>query len=184
LEEHLGGHKTFKKGCIWRVGDGAKINIWNDCWIPNSFSRKVVTARGNQVLTKVIELIDPITGEWDEQLIRDNFWRIDAECILHMPLHHHVTEDYAAWHLTRSGIFSVISAYYKQWEATYADDESAPVVLGGTAPHPIWSLKLPGKVKIFVWRCLQNAIPCFCVLANRHIVNVPNVQSVMRVLKI
>lgn len=37
------GIQTFKKGCIWRVGDGAKINIWDDCWIPSSFSRKVVT---------------------------------------------------------------------------------------------------------------------------------------------
>jgi ribonuclease HI len=49
-------------------------------------------------------------------------------------------------------------------------------MFGATVPHPIWkkiwSLKVPGKVKIFVWRCLHNAIPCFCVLANRHIGNV------------
>ena len=57
--------QTFKKDCIWRVGYGANINTWSDCWIPNSFSRKVVTVRGNQLLTKVIDLIDPITGEWD-----------------------------------------------------------------------------------------------------------------------
>lgn len=65
------GFQTFKKGCIWRVGDGAKIDIWTDCWIPSSLSRKVVTVRGNQVLSSVIDLIDPATGEWDEQLVRD-----------------------------------------------------------------------------------------------------------------
>lgn len=84
-----------------------------------------------------------------------------------------MTEDYVAWHLTRNGIFSVRSAYYKQWEDSYANDESTANLHGGSAPHPIWkkiwSLKLPGKIKIFVWRCLHNAIPCFCVLANRHI---------------
>jgi len=40
--------------------------------------------------------------------------------------------------------------------------------------HPvwkrIWNLKLPGKVKIFIWRCMHNAIPCMGVLADRHIV--------------
>ena len=58
------GIQTFKKGSIWRVGDGAKINIWGDCWIPNSSSRKIVTVRANQVLTRVHELIDPVSGEW------------------------------------------------------------------------------------------------------------------------
>lgn len=47
------GIQTFKKGSIWRVCDGAKIDIWNDCWIPNSSSWKIVTVRGNQVLTRV-----------------------------------------------------------------------------------------------------------------------------------
>ena len=65
--------QTFKKGCIWRVGDGLKINVWDDCSIPNSPSRKIITPRGNRVLSYVNKLVDPATGEWDEQLIRDNF---------------------------------------------------------------------------------------------------------------
>lgn len=28
------------------------------------------------------------------------------------------------------------------------------------------------KIEKFLWRCLHNAIPCLCVLANRHIGNV------------
>jgi hypothetical protein len=37
------GIQTLKKGCIWRVGDGVDINIWDDAWIPDSPSRMVVT---------------------------------------------------------------------------------------------------------------------------------------------
>ena len=146
------GVQTFKKGCIWRVGDGAKINIWNDCWIPNSASRKIITVQGNQVLTRVCELIDPISGEWDEQLIRENFWHIDAERILQIPLFHAETEDFVAWQLTKNGVFSVWSAYYKQWEANF-DENDLGLVRYSTAPHPIWrklwSLKVPAKIKIF-----------------------------------
>jgi hypothetical protein len=38
------------------------------------------------VLTKVSELIDPHTGQWDEVLVRDNLWEMDARIILSTPL--------------------------------------------------------------------------------------------------
>ena len=59
-----------------------KINIWDDCWIPDNHSRRIMTVHGNQVLTKVSELISNVTGEWDEELLRDNFLLIDVERIL------------------------------------------------------------------------------------------------------
>ena len=31
--------KTFKRGCIWRIGSGAHINLWDDPWIPSSATR-------------------------------------------------------------------------------------------------------------------------------------------------
>jgi hypothetical protein len=30
----LYGIQTFNSGCIWRVGEGEQINIWEDPWIP------------------------------------------------------------------------------------------------------------------------------------------------------
>ena len=56
----VAGLNTFKRGFIWRVGSGNKINIWADPWILSSVSRKVVSIRGNVVLTTVDELIDVI----------------------------------------------------------------------------------------------------------------------------
>ena len=125
------------------------------------------------MLTTVNDLINPVTGDWDEELVRDNFWRIDAERILQIPIFQQETEDFVAWHLTKTGIFSVRSAYYKQWEDSYVDKNSNNAAISSSTNHPVWkrlwSLKVPSKVKIFLWRCLHNAIPCQCVLANRHI---------------
>jgi hypothetical protein len=45
----------------------------------------------------VNELICPITGQWDEQLVRDNFWKIDADVILATPIREDF-EDFYAWH--------------------------------------------------------------------------------------
>ena len=79
-----------------------------------------MTNRGNTILSKVQDLIDPVTGEWDEYLVQDVFWPIDADRILQIPIFQYETEDYAAWHLTKSGRYTVKFVYYKQWEETYS----------------------------------------------------------------
>jgi hypothetical protein len=48
---------TFKKGHIWGVGDGKNFNIWKDEWILGYYSRKVITLKGQNVYTRVSELI-------------------------------------------------------------------------------------------------------------------------------
>ena len=73
--------QTFKRGHVWRVGDGSGINIWTDSWIPSSPLRMVVSPRGKVVLTKVLELINPITRTWDEELLRNLFFSVDANRI-------------------------------------------------------------------------------------------------------
>jgi hypothetical protein len=38
----------------------------------------------------VDELINPVNGAWDEELIRQIFWEVDAERILRIPLSDHL----------------------------------------------------------------------------------------------
>jgi hypothetical protein len=111
----MAGVQCLKKGSVWRIGDGQKVNIWEDAWISGSFNRKVLTPRGNCLLSHVNELIDPISYQCDEELVRDHFWTIDANRILRIPLTNGV-EDFIAWHYSKIGIFSVKSAYHVEWE--------------------------------------------------------------------
>jgi hypothetical protein len=67
------GVQALKDGLIWCVGDGTQINIWLDPWIPNGVTRRPATPRGHIIVTKVSELIDPSTGEWDSALVKDIF---------------------------------------------------------------------------------------------------------------
>jgi hypothetical protein len=61
----LAGVTMFKRGYIWRVGNGESINIWNDPWIQASADYKITSRRGSAVYTKFSELINPLTGQWD-----------------------------------------------------------------------------------------------------------------------
>jgi hypothetical protein len=95
------GLQTFKKGHIWRVGKGDQINIWEDEWIPGNY-RRVFTRRGHNILTKVQDLIDPITNQWDEDIIRQSFLGIDVQRILVIPLPTHEMDDFVGWSLTKT----------------------------------------------------------------------------------
>jgi len=78
-------------------------------------------------LTRVEELLEPETGSWDVQLVKDVFWEEDVKYILATPTNpgH---EDYLAWHFDRRGVFSVKSAYH------VLDDEKERVCgKGGSA---------------------------------------------------
>ena len=110
------GIQTFKRGHIWRVGDGVNINIWDDCWIPTSPSKKIMTRRGNIVYSKVSELIDNETRTWNEEMIRYLFWQADAERILRIPLAIGMMHDFISWHPNKNGMFSVKSSYYLEWD--------------------------------------------------------------------
>jgi ribonuclease HI len=125
------------------------------------------------MLQTVADLINPITGSWDEDLIRQNFWTVDVTRILEIPLSPTGMEDFVAWHWTKSGLFTVRSAYHAEWEYQFGRHNPNVMDIGGSRGDDVWKklwcLHLPAKIKIFGWRLLHGLIPCYGVLANRHI---------------
>jgi hypothetical protein len=100
--------ELLKDGLIWRIGNGEKVKIWEDPWLPKGSTRRPITPR-RALLRRVDELINPITGGWDVQLVHDTFWPEDANEILRIPIDDRM-EDWAAWHFDLKGLFSVKSA--------------------------------------------------------------------------
>jgi hypothetical protein len=171
----VAGITTFKRGYIWRVGNGERINIWTDPWIPSSPDRKVISARGAALLSKVSDLIDPITGQWDATLLGDLFNPVDVGRILQIPINNQGFDDFVAWSLTLHGRFTVRSAYHAQWRHQFGGSASQLALPGRSAINPVWKivwkLKIPSKVKKFVWRALHGILPLKSILCNRHIGN-------------
>lgn len=169
----VSGIQTFKRGCIWRVGTGSKIDIWQDPWIPTSENRRVITPRGATLLGKVEELIDPHTGQWDADLIGSVFSPVDVRRIMQIPLRVELLDDFVAWSATRSGTFSVKSAYHVEFQHQFGHQWLRQDGQGCMQINPIWKsawrLCIPGKVKHFIWKVLKGVLPCFGVLAARHI---------------
>ena len=58
------------------------------------------------MLTYVEELINPITGSWDKELVKETFWEEDATIILAISIFEG-SENSLASHYDKKGLFSV-----------------------------------------------------------------------------
>ena len=98
------GIEILKEGMVWRVGDGTGIDMWNEPWLPKEHTRKPITPKGNNLMRYVSDLVNPVTGDWDTQLVRDTFWNDDARVILALPVNT-ARENVLAWHYDKKGCF-------------------------------------------------------------------------------
>ena len=75
----LQAREVILRGAIWRVGDGASINIWEHRWLPFTTSSKVLSPRGNTNVVWVKELMVPNSSVWDLDLLDRTFIPCEAE---------------------------------------------------------------------------------------------------------
>jgi ribonuclease HI len=133
----------------------------------------IISPKGLGVLSKVAELIDTSTGTWDAELLRSLFLEVDVKRILEIPINVQGFDDFIAWNYKKNGRYSVKSGYHLQWRHTFGPRANQLALPGTSALNPVWKtvwqLKLPSKIKIFLWRALHGVIPLKSILANRHV---------------
>ena len=161
----LKGIQVLKEGIIWRIGNGQTINIWSDPWLPRDESRKIRSVRGNQIITKVCELINPSSNNWDTQLLNQTFNAEEVKIIKTIPIQDGAIDN-IAWHFDKKGNFSVKSAYQVVQNIKKKEEEQGSSSMDITNEgnnkikwKKLWSIPLPGKVKHFLWRLANNSLP-------------------------
>ena len=64
----------LRKGCFWRVGNCASINVLKDCWLPNQPTKKVLFQPEEEIWEwRVSDLIDWQSHQWDRERIHALF---------------------------------------------------------------------------------------------------------------
>jgi ribonuclease HI len=158
----LKGVQLLKEGLVRRVGDGTTIQLWSDPWLPREWSRQPITPRGQTIISKVSELIDPYSGSWDVQLVQSIFLKQDVDLILAIPLREEM-EDEWAWHYEPKGIFTVKSAYKlsrKLQEVALGQPGCSNFGPGsGFCWQSIWKAPCTLKIQQFLWRFAHNSLP-------------------------
>ena len=94
----MAAQPILRKGCCWRVGDGAAIWVSADKWIPNQVTNRVLHPPVEEEWEwRVSNLIDWRTNTWDREEVKAKFHRSDVEAILHIPLSHRYVPDMVFW---------------------------------------------------------------------------------------
>jgi hypothetical protein len=80
----LVGREVLDQGLIKRIGDRSLTNIWWDRWVLQHFSGRPITPMADQNVTPVADLLTA-SGQWNEELIHQIFFPVDAYAILRTP---------------------------------------------------------------------------------------------------
>ena len=154
--------EVIRKGTRWKVGNGKRIHIWEDKWLPTPTTHKVIsTPRDFGDFPMVSSLIDENSKWWKPDLVKSLFLQFEANEILKIPLNHSLPEDSLIWLGNRKGSFTVKSAYYVDKELVELEAASASSSNHLASPFwkKIWQVNVPSKVKIFAWRVCLDGLP-------------------------
>ena len=169
------GISTLRQGLIRRIGSGQLTKIWEDNWIPRQEWLKPYSVRKDNAPTTVSELIDHTSASWDRTKLLAHFLPMDVEYILSIPLSSVPFDDEWAWFFEKSGMFTVKSAYRminsiksrrEQW--LYHQSGASNIQKEEGSWSKLWKLKVPSKIKVFVWRLARHSIPTADVLHHRN----------------
>jgi len=147
---------VVKGGLRWRIGDGQKIRVGKDPWIRNQDGDYVFGLMQQDVENmKVAELIDNNTGPWKRDLLNLYFNQHVVNLILSIPILKNIGEDKCAWRFTSHGEYTVKSGYHYIMERL-VDNSDLRV---SSNWMKIWNMKIPQKVKVFLWRAARGCLP-------------------------
>ncbi|XP_035551748.1 uncharacterized protein LOC118349904 [Juglans regia] len=161
------------EGLLWKIGNGNKVKIWSDRWLPIPMSYK--TQSPPKVLSTeatVSSLIDQDTHSWNLPLVQSVFISGEVAIISRMHISPCNSNDKQVWRCTKNGIFSVKSAYHLQVSVNdlnkgQASDPTKHEVLWKL----LWMLKVLNKAKMFLWRSAREILPTRVNLHKRKIID-------------
>ncbi|KAG5531062.1 hypothetical protein RHGRI_025876 [Rhododendron griersonianum] len=177
----LYGKDALIKGIRWQVGNGVKISIWNDFWLPSPipFALKECLS-DNAPLSSFLslrnatvdKLLLPEKKEWNGQLVSSLFPSDIASLILSIPLSQFGFEDRFIWGFTKNGDFSVSSAYSLLLAIkSHHNHSTSPNLVHSFWPNLtwnfIWSLPIPHKIQFFLWQLSHECLPVGDLLVRR-----------------
>lgn len=146
----LHGREALELGTRWHVGNGTKISVFKDRWLPHPCSfRPIANPLGFTHELWVTDLIDWEAKVWDRDVILETFIPADAELVLAMCFSGEHVDDEVIWHHNKNGLFSVKSAHHTmlnhitQTDSAGTSNQQASTNLW----RKIWSVRVQPRVR-------------------------------------
>ncbi|KAK3198465.1 hypothetical protein Dsin_021880 [Dipteronia sinensis] len=164
----LWGREIPEKGMRWQVGNGSEIKIYKDNWIPSSVSLKIISLQTLGLEATVDSLIS-VSGGWDIATLKRNFSKEEIDGILRIPVGFRHAKDSLIWDFENNGCFSVRSGYWVGRDLACSRDMASNSGELSNWWKVLWRMKLPMKIKLFIWKACNDWIPSMANLTRRKI---------------
>ncbi|KAL4347997.1 hypothetical protein GQ457_17G012790 [Hibiscus cannabinus] len=118
-------------------------------------------------LNLVVDLIDPTSNQWNQDLIVQHFSPAEVRSIIAIPLPSTPEPDFHVWTGELSGLYTVRSGYKLLLPSSPVSDVSRNIC------KKIWQTSCPSKLKICAWKVTHNFLPTKENLCFRRIATDP-----------
>uniref|UniRef100_A0A803PMU7 Reverse transcriptase domain-containing protein n=1 Tax=Cannabis sativa TaxID=3483 RepID=A0A803PMU7_CANSA len=160
----LWGRELLIQGTRWCIGDGSRIRINEDHWIPRSIPFTLRSKVQLPAEATVNSLLQP-NGSWKENEVRSWFHSEDVPWVLGIQPSMN-RSDWLTWSLTPNGMYSVASGYKLRFRNPIIAECSNKSRIKAWWKF-LWGSHLTPKMKNFIWRVFNHWIPTKMELAKR-----------------
>lgn len=139
------------------IGDGQSTSLWNEPWL--SLNQPTQPTGPPTLLNKdltVSSLLSNSGGDWNKKKIEEILPH-HASTILSIRPSRRGAQDSFIWLPTKSGAYSVKTGYHISMKAKEDPEFQPNAQINWNSD--IWSGKFSPKMKVFVWKNVQKALP-------------------------
>ncbi|XP_074278317.1 uncharacterized protein LOC141601910 [Silene latifolia] len=163
------GLELLKDNLAWQIGFPSSLDIWRDKWIHGASLAHMLSLNPSELLLKpclLVSLLQTQSGDWDHEKVLLLCGPDVLPFVLSTPIPLADEADQVYWTLTSSGNYSTKSGYAlafsKLWNANATAKDKSRMVASSIVfcRKRLWSLPIPNKWRIFLWKILANSLPC------------------------
>ncbi|WZZ92349.1 hypothetical protein YC2023_120928 [Brassica napus] len=162
------GRDLLLKGLGWALGSGDSVGIWNEPWLSTATPISPIgpPTFENQSWT-VSKLIDPVSKEWNIDIIRETLPHYEEEICSLFPSYFQL-DDELMWLNSASGTYTTKSGYAvaKLWNGNASNQEF-------NWRKWVWQVQTTPKIRHFLWKANSKALPVGTLLESRGLATSP-----------
>ncbi|KAM2620934.1 hypothetical protein TB2_025760 [Malus domestica] len=143
--------------------NGKEVRVWVDRWLPSIPSGRPSPLGTVQVSRnlRVNSLICNESGDWEVDFLKPFVVEEEIKAILEIPLGDPTLKDRLVWHFEKNGAYSVKSGYHWALSRTHIHRNLNPHrsdMIPTQLWKCMWSLEVPPKIRVFMWKSLHAAV--------------------------
>lgn len=158
----------IKRGACWKVGNRELINARKDRWIPKLKAGRIASNVSYDSNAQVKDLIND-GAVWNVEKLKNIALPFKVQAIQSVHIGGPNQKDSRFWQPEKNGSYSAKTGYWIGMESDENNTSNSSCSTKYSLWSKIWSLSIPSKIKIFIWKVAWDIIATEANLITHHV---------------